>query len=301
MAAITIDKLTKRFGSALAVDDLSFVVEPGTVTGFVGPNGAGKTTTMRCLLGLARASSGSATFDGKPYSELDDPLGSVGVVLEGASFYPGRTGRDHLRVMAKVGRIPETRVDEVLALVGLGDYGRNRVRTYSMGMKQRLAMGTALLGDPKVLVLDEPANGLDPEGIRWMREFLRYHASTGGTVLISSHVLSEVSLAADEVVILNKGKLVKIAALEELTSGASPRTRVRTPDPARFAELLRARGADVENGAEDALLVRWEPEDVGRLAAENGIVLYELVRQQQTLEEAFFEATGATRPEEAAS
>src|SRR5688500_9265908 len=186
MPAISIDNLTKRFGSATVVDSLSFDVAPGTVTGFVGPNGAGKTTTMRCLLGLARPTSGRATFDGKAYSELHNPIRSVGVVLEGASFYPGRTGRDHLRVVARVGGVEEQRVDEVLELVGLTEYGKKRTKTYSMGMKQRLAMGTALLGDPQVLVLDEPANGLDPEGIRWMRDFLRFHAASGGTVLISS-------------------------------------------------------------------------------------------------------------------
>ena len=292
MAAIQIDNLTKRFGSSVAVESLSFDVPAGTVTGFVGPNGAGKTTTMRCLLGLARATSGRATIDGKPYAELPHPTRTVGAVLEGSSFYPGRSGRDHLRVLARAAGLTVTRVDEVLGLAGLTDFGGKRTKTYSLGMKQRLAVAAALLGDPEVLVLDEPANGLDPGGIRWLRDFLRYHASQGGTVLVSSHVLSEVALSVDQVVIVDEGKLVKVAGVDELVQGAAPSVRVRSPEAGRLAGLLEGRGALVETLADGALIVSLSAEEVGRLAAEHSIPVFELVQQTTSLEEAFFEATG---------
>ena len=207
-AVIEIQSLTKRFGGTTAVDDLSFRVEPGVVTGFLGPNGAGKTTTLRTLVGLVQPTSGSATFDGKRYVELEKPLHTVGTALEAASFHPGRTGRDHLRVVGAAAGIPTARVDEVLAWVGLADAATRRVGGYSLGMRQRLGLAFALLGDPGVLVLDEPINGLDPEGIRWMRSFLRDLAAQGRTVLVSSHLLSEVQQTVDRLVIISQGRLV---------------------------------------------------------------------------------------------
>jgi ABC-2 type transport system ATP-binding protein len=295
VASISIENLTKRFGNATAVDGLSFGVDAGTVTGFVGPNGAGKTTTIRCLLGLARPTSGSATLDGKRYAELDRSLRTVGTVLEGSSFYPGRSGRDHLRVLARTMGVGDERVDEVLELVALTPFAGKRTKGYSMGMRQRLAIGAALLGDPEILILDEPANGLDPAGIRWLRELLRYHASKGGLVLVSSHVLSEIAAAADQVVIINSGKLVRIARLEDLTRGREIMSRVRTPDADRLTTLLREAGADVELVGDGALVATISPQAVGDLAAQHGIRLHELVQETTTLEEAFFEMTEETQ------
>src|SRR6187399_737818 len=212
-AVIEIQSLTKKFGSVTAVDDLSFRVEPGVVTGFLGPNGAGKTTTLRSLLGLVKPTSGSATFDGQVYADLPDPLRTVGTALEASSFHPGRTGRDHLRVAAAAAGIRDARVDEVLAWVGLADAGNRRAGGYSLGMRQRLGLAFALLGDPAALVLDEPINGLDPEGIRWIRGLLQRLAAEGRTVLVSSHLLSEVQQTVDRVVILSRGRIVHEGSL----------------------------------------------------------------------------------------
>lgn len=298
MASITIENLTKKFKRVTAVDGLSFEVTSGKVTGFVGPNGAGKTTTMRCLLDLASATSGGARVNGKRYRDLDNPLRTVGTVLEGSSFYPGRTGRDHLRLIARTAGVSDQRVDEVLELVALTPYGDRRTKAYSLGMRQRLAIGAALLADPEVLVMDEPANGLDPAGIRWMRDLLRYHASKGGLVLISSHVLTEVAVAVDEVVVIDEGRLVRIARLEELTRGDEIRSRFRSPAGDRLIELLRARGVTVEESG-GVLRAGVGPEEIGDLAAANGIPLHELVQETTTLEEAFLELTGDAeqRPE----
>ena len=296
MASIAIENLSKRYRKFTAVDSLSFEVQPGSVTGFVGPNGAGKTTTMRCLLGLVQATSGAATIDGLAYADLDHPIRSVGVVLEGSAFYPGRTGRDHLRVLARTESIGNDRVDELLDYVGLSEFGNKRVKTYSMGMKQRLSVASALLGEPEVLVLDEPANGLDPGGIRWLRDVLRYHASKGGTVLISSHVLSEVALVADEIVIIDRGKLVKTSSVQELTAGAKPNVRVCAREVKRLAHALRDTGAEVQEEGADCLSVSLTAEEVGELAAANGIALRELVQERASLEDVFFDMTG-TKPE----
>ena len=263
MASIAVENLTKRFKDVTAVDGLSFEVSAGRVTGFVGPNGAGKTTTMRCLLDLASPTSGTATVNGKLYRDLENPLKTVGTVLEGSSFYPGRTGRDHLRVLGRTAGVGDTRVDEVLELVGLAGFANKRTKGYSLGMRQRLAIGGALLADPEVLILDEPANGLDPAGIRWMRELLRYHASKGGLVLISSHVLAEVAAVVDDVVVLDHGKLVRTARLDELTKGAEVRSRFRSPAADRLAELLRRQGIKVE-ASEGALLANAAPDVIGR-------------------------------------
>jgi len=215
---IEVEGLTKRFGPTLAVDDLSFSVEPARITGFLGPNGAGKSTTMRAILGLVRPTAGRTTILGRPYRDLDDPVGRVGVLLETFDAHPGRSGRNHLRVLAVAGGIPRTRVDEVLALVDMREAGRRRVKGYSLGMRQRLGLAAAPLGDPEVLVLDEPANGLDPQGIRWLRDFLRGLAGEGRTILISSHVLSEVAQTVDEVLILDRGRLCAHRPMSDIAS-----------------------------------------------------------------------------------
>ena len=219
---ISVISLTKRFGEVVAVDDLSFALEAGTVTGFLGPNGAGKTTTLRLLLGLAEPTAGKALLFGRRYRELDQPARRVGAVLESNDFHPGRSGRDHLRVLALAADVPRSRVDEVLELVELAEAAGRRVRTYSLGMRQRLGLAAALLGEPEVLILDEPANGLDPAGVHWLRRFLRGFAQRGGTVLVSSHVLAEIAQTVDQVMIIGRGRLVAIARLDELAArGAS--------------------------------------------------------------------------------
>ena len=287
---IEVEHLTKRFRRATAVDDLSFSVPRGRITGFLGPNGAGKTTTLRVLLGLALATSGRASVAGKRYRELEAPLKTVGAVLEASNYHPARTGRNHLRVLAAAAGIANTRVDQVLAEVELSDAARRRVGGYSLGMRQRLSVAAALLGEPELLVLDEPANGLDPEGIRWLRNFLRSFADGGGTVFVSSHVLAEVSQLADEVVIIHRGKLVAHQPVVELIAQAAGATRVRSPRAAALLERLRAAGIDAEADGE-RLAVHAPPERVGDLAAEAGIPLHELVADTGSLEEAFLELT----------
>ena len=287
---IEVEHLTKRFRSATAVDDLSFSVPRGRITGFLGPNGAGKTTTLRVLLGLALPTSGRASVAGKRYRELEVPLETVGAVLEASNYHPARTGRNHLRVLAAAAGIANARVDQVLAEVELSDAAKRRVGGYSLGMRQRLSVAAALLGEPKLLVLDEPANGLDPEGIRWLRNFLRSFADGGGTVFVSSHVLAEVSQLADEVVIIHRGKLVAHQPVVELIAQAAGATRVRSPRAAALLERLRAAGIDAEADGE-RLAVHAPPERVGDLAAEAGIPLHELVADTGSLEEAFLELT----------
>jgi ABC-2 type transport system ATP-binding protein len=293
MGAIEINGVSKRFGKVRAVEDLSFTVDAGRVTGFLGPNGAGKSTTLRVLLGLIRADAGRATFAGRRYDELEHPSAQVGAVLEHASFHPGRSGRDHLRVLAAAGRHPAARVGEVLGLVDLSDAADRRVKGYSMGMRQRLAIAAALLGDPDVLILDEPVNGLDPPGIRWIRDLLRSEAGRGRAVLVSSHLLSEVAQSVDDVVVISHGVLRADGPLASvLGSPEGALTRVRAADPGRLAGLLRDRGAAVELDESGALLVRAAPEVVGTVAAEHRVVLTELVAVSRSLEEAFFALTG---------
>ena len=256
MAPVEISSLTKRFGSVVAVSDLSFRAEPGRVTGFLGPNGAGKSTTLRALLGLIEPTSGTATIDGRPYAQLDDPTKHVGAVLEDTAFHPGRTGRDHLRVTAALGGHPDRRADEVLETVGLGDAGGRRVKGYSLGMRQRLAIAAALIGDPRVLILDEPANGLDPPGIRWLRELMRSQALAGRTVLVSSHVLAEVAQVVDDVVVIAKGSVRAAGPLDEvLGSGQDAATAVRSPEAEQLASALQGAGWRVERTGSDQLLV----------------------------------------------
>ncbi|HEY5816615.1 MAG TPA: ATP-binding cassette domain-containing protein [Solirubrobacterales bacterium] len=293
MPQLEVRNLSKRFGRTVAVDDLSFAVEPGRVTGFLGPNGAGKTTTMRALLGLVKPSAGEALVEGRPAAAMREPLRTVGAALEATAFHPGRSGRNHLRVLAASAGIPSSRVEEVLEMVELsGDAGR-RVKGYSLGMRQRLALAAALLGEPRILILDEPANGLDPQGMRWLRDLLREQAAGGRTVLVSSHLLSEVAQTADELIVIREGKLVAKASLEEFTSGAATETRVRCADSARLAEGLSAAGASVERDDEAALLVRGRSAaQIGELALELGIALHELTPQRSSLEERFLELTG---------
>jgi ABC-2 type transport system ATP-binding protein len=286
--------LSKRFGATLAVDNLSFAVEPGRILGFLGPNGAGKTTSLRALLGLTLPTSGGATVDGRSYRELSDPVRVVGAVLEGPQFHPGRTGRNHLRVLAAAAGLPRSRVEEVLSLVELSGAGDKRLKGYSLGMRQRLSLAGALLGDPRALVLDEPANGLDPQGIRWLRDFLRGRAAEGSTVLISSHVLAEVSQTVDEVVVISRGRVVGQGTVDELAAG-SGEVWVRSSDPERMREVLRERGLDAQPSAPGWLAVHGaELEAVGDAALAGGVAVYELYRRQQTLEDVFLQLTGET-------
>jgi ABC-2 type transport system ATP-binding protein len=291
-AALRVERLTKRFGETVAVDDLSFTVGHGTVTGFLGPNGAGKTTTFRVLLGLAAPTSGTATVLGVPYHRLADAPRRVGAVLEVTDFNPGRTGRDHLRTLALSADIPPARVGEVLSLVELSDVARKRVKAYSLGMRQRLGLAAALLGEPEVLILDEPANGLDPEGVRWLRDFLRQFVADGRTVFVSSHVLAEVAQTVDRVVIIDRGKLVVATTLAELTQRSTQTVRVRTPAVTRLQEVLAAAGLEVTPlGDERLVVVRSSAARVGELAAANGIALHELVGEAPSLEDVFLSIT----------
>jgi ABC-2 type transport system ATP-binding protein len=289
---IEVEGLTKRFGSTLAVDDLSFSVSPGRITGFLGPNGAGKSTTMRAILGLVRPTAGRTAVLGVQYRELEQPVRRVGVLLETFDAHPGRSGRNHLRVLAVAGGIPKSRVDEVLGLVDLREAGRRRVKGYSLGMRQRLGLAAALLGDPEVLVLDEPANGLDPQGIRWLRDFLRSLAAEGRTILISSHVLSEVAQTVDEVVIIHRGRLIQQAEMAEVEAMAAGSTTVRSPTADRLAALLAEASIEASTVGDGRLAVAAPPERVGEIAAANGIVLHELSVARASLEEVFLELTG---------
>jgi ABC-2 type transport system ATP-binding protein len=289
---IEVDSLTKRYGSTVAVQDLSFAVSAGRVTGFLGPNGAGKSTTMRAILGLVRPTSGTTTVLGSPYRELHQPEKRVGALLETFDAHPGRSGRSHLRVLALAGGIPRSRVDEVLALVELTGAGRRRVKGYSLGMRQRLGLAAALLGDPEVLVLDEPANGLDPQGIRWLRDFLRSLAAEGRTILVSSHVLAEVAQTVDDVVIIHRGKLIQQAAMADVEAMAAKATTARSPEAARLASLLAAEGVEATVVVDDRITVHAPTERVGEVAAAHGIVLHELTAERASLEEVFLELTG---------
>ncbi|HEX4930605.1 MAG TPA: ABC transporter ATP-binding protein [Gaiellaceae bacterium] len=289
---IEVVDLSKRFGKTQAVAGLSFRVEPGTITGFLGPNGAGKSTTLRAVLGLVNPDAGSARVLGVPYRELDRPLRRVGAVLEASEVHPGRSGRNHLRVQATAAGLPVSRVEEVLALVELSTAAKRRVKGYSLGMRQRLGLATALLGDPEVLVLDEPANGLDPAGIRWLRDLLRSLAAEGRTILVSSHVLSEVAQTADRVVIIHRGALIQQASVAEVLAGAQGATRVRSPEAQRLRGLLAAQGATATEAGDDTLTTDLAPAKVGELAAANGVVLHELTVESATLEEVFLELTG---------
>jgi ABC-2 type transport system ATP-binding protein len=289
--------LTKRFGGLTAVDDLSFALEAGTITGFLGPNGAGKTTTLRMLLGLAAPTRGRALIFDQPYAQLAGAALRVGAVLEATDFHPGRSGRDHLRTLGRAVGLPDSRVDEVLGMVELTDAAGRRVKGYSLGMRQRLGLAAALLGDPELLVLDEPANGLDPEGVRWLRDFLRSFASEGRTVLISSHVLAEVAQTVDQVLIISRGRLVVETSLERLTARVGGSVRVRSPELAQLAEALRREQIETTTSNDHALLVHGTTsERVGDVAFAAGVPVHELVTEGSSLEEVFLELTTETQP-----
>jgi ABC-2 type transport system ATP-binding protein len=289
---ITVSGLTKRYGDRTVVDDVSFTLEPGTVTGFLGPNGAGKTTTMRMVTGLVPASAGTALVDGRPYADLPNPGAVVGALLDAGAVHPGRTGRTHLRLLAAAIGVPASRVDEVLALVGLSDAAGRRIRGYSLGMRQRLGIAGALLADPPVLVFDEPANGLDPEGIRWMRALLQGHAARGGTVLLSSHLLGEVEHTVDRLLVIGGGRIVADGPVGSLLGADG--VSVRALDPAGLATDLRAQGWAVAPGDAGALVVAGaSPSDVGTVAAAGGHVLTDLRPLRRGLEDVFFSLTAA--------
>jgi ABC-2 type transport system ATP-binding protein len=294
MPPVEIRDLHKRFGSVHAVNGLSFDIEAGRVTGFLGPNGAGKSTTLRALLGLVKPTEGTATFAGRLYEQLEHPSAQVGAVLEDASFHPGRSGRNHLRVLAAAGRHPESRVDEVLERVGLTAARNRRVKGYSMGMRQRLAIAAALLGDPQVLILDEPTNGLDPPGITWMRGLLRAQADAGRAVLVSSHLLAEVAQSVDDVVVIARGELRGHGPLEQVLGGTgAPVTLVRGTDNAALGAALEQRGMSVHRDGLNLVVTGITTEQVGTVAAEERLVLVGLTARSRSLEEAFFDLTEA--------
>jgi ABC-2 type transport system ATP-binding protein len=294
VAPVEVHDLSKRFGDFAAVDQLSFEIQAGRVTGFLGPNGAGKSTTLRAMLGLVRPTSGSATFDGRRYDELPDPASCVGVVLEDASFHPGRSARNHLRVLAATGGHPARRVDETLAAVGLEDAADRRVKGYSMGMRQRLAIAAALLGDPQVLILDEPTNGLDPPGITWLRGMLREQAGQGRAVLVSSHVLAEVAQTVDDVVVIAEGQLRAQGTLEQVLGGdAGPATEVRAQDPVRLAGAMERLGLRVERDGDLLHVQGATPAQVGEIAGNERVAVLGLAPRVRSLEEAFLTLTGA--------
>jgi ABC-2 type transport system ATP-binding protein len=295
-AAIEADGLRKRYGSTVAVDGLSLTVRPGVVTGFVGPNGAGKSTTLRILLGLDRPDAGFALVNGRPYAELARPLREVGALLDASAVHPARPAREHLRWLAASNGIPSRRVEEVLELVGLARVARRRAGRFSLGMSQRLGIAAALLGDPPVLLLDEPVNGLDPEGIRWMRELLRSLASEGRVVLVSSHLMSELEDTADHLLVIARGRLIADVGVRELLEGAAgSRFNLRTPQSAEVTAALVAAGASVSSTDVDRLTVSGlEAARIGDLLAERGLRLYELAPQRASLEEAFMDLTRGT-------
>jgi ABC-2 type transport system ATP-binding protein len=289
---ITVSGLTKQYGARTVVDDVSFTLEPGTVTGFLGPNGAGKTTTMRMITGLVPASAGSALVDGRPYAAVPNPGSVMGTLLDAGAVHPGRTGRTHLRLLADALGVPSSRVDEVLELVGLTDAGGRRIRGYSLGMRQRLGIAGALLADPPVLMFDEPANGLDPEGIRWMRGLLRGHAARGGTVLLSSHLLGEVEHTVDRLLVIGAGRIVADGPVKSLLG--SDGVSVRSTDAGALAADLVAKGFSVASADDGALVVSGaSPSEVGAVAAAGGHVLSELRPLQRGLEDVFFSLTAA--------
>lgn len=298
---ITVDHLTKRYGAFTALDDVSFAARPRRVTGFLGPNGAGKTTAMRVVAGLTPASSGTATVLGRPYAALPTPGRHVGLLLDASAQHAGRTGREVLTLGAILTGVDRRRVDEMLDVVGLTEKeSLRRVRNYSLGMRQRLGLAHALLGDPEVLVLDEPANGLDPAGIRWMRDVLRGYAARGGTVLLSSHLLNEIERVADDLVVIGNGRVVAAGTTDELLSGSG--TVARSVDDAALARALRASGVSVSPSATGGLLAETDADTVGRVALAAGVALRELrAGDERGLEEMFLELTaGAAREEVAA-
>ncbi|MFG3201379.1 ABC transporter ATP-binding protein [Streptomyces sp. NPDC048192] len=295
MTSIDVRDLSKEYGGRRALDRLTFSVGPGRVTGFLGPNGAGKSTAMRLVLGLGRPTSGTATIGGRPYPGLREPLRRVGALLDARAAHGSRTARDHLRALAASNRIPDRRVGTVLEETGLAEVAGQRVRTYSLGMRQRLGIAAALLGDPEVVLLDEPANGLDPEGIVWIRGLLRRLAEEGRTVLVSSHLMSETAAFADHLVILGRGRLLADTPVREfIHARVRPHVRVRTSAPAALDDLLARRGLEASTEPDGARTV-WHArvDDIGRLMSEAGVPVLELVAHEATLEEAYLDLTAA--------
>jgi ABC-2 type transport system ATP-binding protein len=291
---IVVSGLTKHYKRVKAVEDLSFTVEPGRVTGFLGPNGAGKTTTLRMLLNLVTPTAGTATIGGRRYADLPEPLRYVGAILEASSAHKGRTGRNHLRVICAAAGLPDRRADEVLELVGLTPAARRKFKGYSLGMRQRLGIAAALLGDPHVLILDEPANGLDPEGIRWMRQLLKGLADQGRTILVSSHLLSEMELLADDLVIIAAGRLIRQGTVTEIVGSMAHQStvRVRTPNPDALLAAVTGKGGSVTPGADGALLIHGlDLAGVGASAFAAGVELHELAADRPDLEGVFLELT----------
>ncbi|GAA3462982.1 ABC transporter ATP-binding protein [Saccharothrix longispora] len=289
---IQVRHLTKRYGSTRAVDDLSFEVEPGYVAGFLGPNGAGKSTTMRAILGLDRPSGGEALVNGRPYAALRRPAHEVGALLDAAAVHGGRTAYDHLRVLARSNGIPDRRAAETLEQVGLAGAAKRRVGTLSLGMRQRLGVAAALLGDPGVLMFDEPVNGLDPEGIRWIRHLMRDLAKEGRTVLVSSHLMSEMALTADRVVVVGRGRLILEASMEDLREKFKKDVLVRSPSPGALSRVLAEAGASVTADDDGALLVQGlDAPDIAGLAVHRQIPVHELTPRSASLEDAYLELT----------
>lgn len=295
--AIQVESLTKRYGETTAVDDLSFSIRPGTISGFLGPNGAGKTTTFKMLVGLASPTSGDARLLGQTYRELDDPIRRVGAMLEVSGYHPTRTARQHMRLRAKTGGIDEGRVDHLLRLVELDTAADRAVGGFSSGMRQRLGLAVSLLGDPDLLLLDEPANGLDPKGIRWLRDFLRDLAhSQGKTVFVSSHILAEVSQMVDHVVIIDRGRLITDGPVDTVVAHMGRAVAVRSPDRDRLVGAVEQRGATVTSTDRDRVLISGlDIEEVGRIAAESRVVLFELREEGLSLEDTFLTLTGGEK------
>ncbi len=292
LVMITISHLSKRYGHTVAVNDLDFEVRPGVVTGFLGPNGSGKSTTMRIIMGLDSPNSGRATIDGRTYQELKSPLHEVGALLDARAVHPGRTARNHLRALAASNRIATRRVDEVLEFVGIATVADKKVGGFSLGMAQRLGIAAALLGDPNVLLFDEPVNGLDPEGIRWIREFFRSLAREGRTVFVSSHLMSEMALSADQIIVIGRGHFITEGSVDQLTASASGSVLVRSADNAQLRSVLEQRGAVVEVSNDQTITVTGlDAETVGATAFATGVAVFELTPQRASLEEVFMDLT----------
>jgi ABC-2 type transport system ATP-binding protein len=288
--------LTKRYGDTLAVDNLSFSVEPGKITGFLGPNGAGKTTTMRLILGLDRPTAGRVTINGKPFDEVSQPMRQVGALLDAKAMHGGRSAHNHLLCLAQSNNLPRSRVDEVLGLVGLTEVARKRAKGFSLGMGQRLGIAAALLGDPQILMFDEPVNGLDPEGILWIRNLMKALAAEGRTIFVSSHLMSEMENTADHLLVIGRGKLIADCTVDEfIAANSQQNVRVRTPQPDLLAKLVAATGATVREDGDGSMVVSGlDPAQVGDLAYDNAVRLHELTPVHASLEQAFMELTASS-------
>jgi ABC-2 type transport system ATP-binding protein len=301
---LKIDHLTKRYKDTLAVDDLDFEVKPGVVTGFLGPNGSGKSTTMRVILGLDHPTKGRATINGKNYADLKSPLREVGALLDAKAVHPGRSARNHLRALAVSNKIKLSRVDEVLEFVGISSVANKKVGGFSLGMSQRLGIAGALLGDPGVLLFDEPVNGLDPEGIRWIREFFRSLAKEGRTVFVSSHLMSEMAVSADQIIVIGRGRFITQGSVDELTATAKGTVFVRSSEPSKLASVIQENGGVVVQNAESGLTIgALSSDQIGALAFEAGVTVLELTPQRASLEDVFMNLTadsleyGSSNPE----